>query len=251
MNSPHTDNHKRWEDRSVVDYYVNSSGLWGNELRLFEKYIQPGATVLDIGVGGGRTTAWLANRARTYLGIDYSSGMIDACKIRFPALEFRVADATSLDSIESASFEVAIFSFNGIDNIHPQAARRRCLEEVSRVVVPNGVFIFSEHNARQILVWPRLHGTDPGRMVWRTLRSIYGSAKLLLRRLCNGALRHGCGYERDPVHGGLVHYLTTPNHLRSELAAVNMDLIEIAGPDWPQKTSKIATPWYYYVCKKL
>ena len=252
MTNRHFDNRERYEDQSVVDYYtiLNLDGLWENELNLFEKYVRPGASILDIGVGAGRTTPWLARRAGNYLGVDYSVSMIEACKIQFPELAFDVADATALDSIESSSFDVIVFSFNGIDNIHPLAAREKCLNEVARVLKPGGLFIFSEHNAKQIVAWPIFRNADFARILWRSLRSIYGTARLLIRRVRSGVIRQGRGYDSDPVHGGLLLYVTTPQLLRLELASINMDLIEVAGTRWPKKAWDISTPWYYYVGRK-
>src|SRR5580700_386044 len=47
-----------------------------------------GSEVLDIGVGGGRTSAHLVQLGVKYTGIDYSPSMIARCKSRYPALEF-------------------------------------------------------------------------------------------------------------------------------------------------------------------
>ena len=45
--------------------------------------------VLDIGVGGGRTTGLLADDARSYVGIDISPEMLDLARDRFPGHDLR------------------------------------------------------------------------------------------------------------------------------------------------------------------
>jgi len=40
-------------------------------------------SMLDIGVGGGRTTVHFAPLAKQYLGLDYSTEMVEACQSRF------------------------------------------------------------------------------------------------------------------------------------------------------------------------
>jgi len=101
--------------------------------------------VLDIGVGAGRTTAYLATVAGQYCGVDYSPKMIGYCRDRFPGLEFILADAADMPMLASGSFAFILFSFNGIDSVD-HAHRLRILGEVRRLLAPGGRFAFSAHN---------------------------------------------------------------------------------------------------------
>ena len=83
--------------------------------------------------------------------------MVEACRNKFPQLSFVQMDATDLSVVASASIDVVVFSFNGIDCIHPVKSRMQCFREVSGVLVSGGLFIFSEHNARRVIVKPKLH----------------------------------------------------------------------------------------------
>jgi ubiquinone/menaquinone biosynthesis C-methylase UbiE len=127
----------------VVDFYVQLEGLFPAEEHLFSKYIPVGSVVLDVGVGGGRTTPHLAARAKRYVGVDCSSPMIEQCRRRFPAFEFILADATDLSSIPDSSFDATVFSFNGIDYVPTDEARITCLRELRRVTRPSGCIILS------------------------------------------------------------------------------------------------------------
>ena len=122
---------------------------------LFETYIPPGSAILDLGVGGGRTTSYLANRASRYVGVDYAAAMVKACQAKFPDLEFVVADAANLSIFPDASFDVVVFAFNGIDYVLPEQSRRSCFEHIRRVLKAKGVLIFSSHNARAVLIRPQ------------------------------------------------------------------------------------------------
>src|SRR5215813_9059413 len=157
---------------SVVEHYVRLQGLQPCEAHLFNKYVTQGAEILDIGVGGGRTTPYLSTKARRYVGIDYAQAMIDACRRRFPELEFQCEDATDLRRFGDGSFDVVVYAFNGIDYIPTDQGRLRCLAEVRRVLRPGGRLIFSSHNARFMFLIPMLSGADPLRFVWRIARSI-------------------------------------------------------------------------------
>ncbi len=64
--------------------------------------------MLDIGVGGGRTTRHFAPLARTYLGVDYSAAMIARCKREFPSFRFAVADARRLAFAADESYDLVL-----------------------------------------------------------------------------------------------------------------------------------------------
>ena len=65
------DNLVRYRTPSVVSYYAAATQLQPAERELFNKYLQPNVSILDIGVGGGRTTPYLAELSHHYVGIDY------------------------------------------------------------------------------------------------------------------------------------------------------------------------------------
>jgi SAM-dependent methyltransferase len=138
-------NRRVYERRSTASYWTTE--LSPAEQSILARYAPDidGKDVLDLGVGAGRTTGFLATRARRYLGIDYSSRMVGVCRQRFPAAEIRHGDARDLGWIAGESFDFVLFSFNGIDNVDHQG-RMRALGEVYRVLRPGGLFAFSSHN---------------------------------------------------------------------------------------------------------
>jgi ubiquinone/menaquinone biosynthesis C-methylase UbiE len=237
--------------RDVVNEYAAAQGLQGAEEYAFEKYIRRCDAILDIGVGGGRTTPYLSARASRYVGIDFSSGMVQACRQRFPTLEFHHADASDLSLFRNADFDVVVFSFNGIDNISTNEARARCLREVQRVLRPGGHFIFSSHNARGVLVWPDFRGATLTRACWRMARSAVKTIGRARHRIFTSAFRRGIGYVIDPVHGGLVTLLSTPRAIKPELEATGFVVAETVGSAHPRKAPAWASPWHYYVLTKL
>lgn len=107
------------------------------------------ARMLDLGVGGGRTTLHFAYCVREYVGVDYSESMIRECRRRFAKESrppsFVVGDARSLPVFAVASFDFILFSLNGIDSVN-HADRLTILKEIRRVGKPGGWFCFSSHN---------------------------------------------------------------------------------------------------------
>jgi SAM-dependent methyltransferase len=109
--------------------------------------------VLDLGVGAGRTTPWLAPGAASYVGLDYSQIMVTLCKARHPDRTILWGDARNFSTFADGSFDFVFFSYNGIDAVG-HADRQRILREIARVIRPSGMLAFSSHNLDCISHWP-------------------------------------------------------------------------------------------------
>jgi SAM-dependent methyltransferase len=104
-----------------------------------------GKKLLDIGIGGGRTTKFLLDISSDYTGIDYTSDCVAAARQRFPNTNLLCRDARNLQEFGESTFDFVLFSFNAIDYmIHED--RLSCLAEIKRVLRPGGWFMFSTHN---------------------------------------------------------------------------------------------------------
>jgi len=140
-------NRDAYNNSKAVSFYKDYARVQPPEKTIFGELEPKLSTlrVLDIGIGGGRTTELLAPKAKHYVGIDYAQEMVEAAKERFPSHDIRWGDATNLSDFADASFDVTLFSFNGIDCIG-SSERERALQEMFRVTVPRGLVIFSAHN---------------------------------------------------------------------------------------------------------
>ena len=267
-------NLQTYETPQVAAHYAALAYLTSCERLLFETYIKPGSAILDLGVGGGRTTAYLAQRASRYVGVDYAAAMISACQAKFPGLEFVVADAADLSAFSDNSFDVAVFAFNGIDYVVPQQARRACFKHLHRMLKPGGVLIFSSHNARAVLAPPRWNAERLRRsarrfsagsniLYWMLLailtsarsvlalcQSAAASLFRLVKRIPSPVFWRGEGTLVDPVHGGLLTHYCTPERAIAELEALHFQLERISGNEHPRSSHRYATDWYYYVFAK-
>ena len=79
-------NNKRvYESEDVIRFYAEQSDLQKPEATILNELRNrlPKMRMLDIGVGAGRTTTHFAVLAKEYIGIDYSSKMINACSRKF------------------------------------------------------------------------------------------------------------------------------------------------------------------------
>lgn len=112
-----------------------------------------GRKVLDIGIGGGRTTRFLLPLAGNYIGVDYSPDMIKKVASSFPGSRLEVRDARDLSAYRDGEFDFVLFSFNGMDCIAHEG-RMQTMGEVHRVLKLGGLFVFSSHNRERPILKP-------------------------------------------------------------------------------------------------
>ena len=270
-----TANLRTYRAPEVASHYAALNYLTPCEQLLFRTYLRPGMSVLDLGVGGGRTTPYLSRVASRYVGVDYSETMIHACRRKFPNLSFFLADAADLSALENASFDAVVFSYNGLDSVVPDQKRLRCLRECRRVLRADGVLVFSSHNPRSILLrvdWDRkrlrafartllssrsplfplvVSGLTMMKATHAFIRSVSGSALRTIRNLPLAAFWRGEGNLYDPVDGGITVHCSTPKRVVAELAQLDFRLLQSMGDDYPRHSHSLLTDWYYYVFSKI
>jgi SAM-dependent methyltransferase len=132
---------------SAVQQYANDHGLFPSERTALDsvRASARGKTILDIGVGGGRTVRPLLEVSGDYLGIDYSPEMVKACRQLHPDVKLELMDARRLDGIADASIFLAMCGCAGVGMVSHED-RLLILREVFRVLQPGGVFLFSAYN---------------------------------------------------------------------------------------------------------
>jgi SAM-dependent methyltransferase len=133
--------------RDLVTYYSTTSELMPGERILLERLRADiaGKDVLDMGVGTGRTTPFLAALSRHYVAFDYSPEMVQRARSLHPGLEIVECDARDLSRFGRDRFDFLLFSFNGIDSVS-NADRQTILAQVNAALRPGGAFMFSSHN---------------------------------------------------------------------------------------------------------
>ena len=141
------------------------SGLYPVEVDVIARHFPPPpARVLDMGCGAGRTTIGLEAAGYDVEAFDLSEDLVDEARKRVRQTTVHVMDAREL-AFPDESFDAVLFSFNGLDCVHPSAERRRVLVEVMRVLRPGGTFYYSGHNA--IAAWTPRPGDTLGKLYRR------------------------------------------------------------------------------------
>ena len=140
-------NRGTWRRRGALRQFGTASGWLEPGEQAAIEYVAPSVRdtpILDIGVGGGRTAPLLTALSADYRGIDYLAEMVALAHRRFPAFSFLEMDARRL-SFPDQSFRLVTFTYNGIDSVD-LAGRMAILQEIHRVLIPGGYFVFSALN---------------------------------------------------------------------------------------------------------
>ncbi|HEV2990176.1 MAG TPA: class I SAM-dependent methyltransferase [Candidatus Angelobacter sp.] len=252
----------------IVQDYEEQAYITPCERLLVSTYIKPGMAILDIGVGGGRTSELLAAGASRYVGIDYVPEMIRICQKKYPQLDFLVGSATDLSPFQDGSFDVAVLSFNTLDDIVPDENRWRCLRECHRVLRDDGLLIFSSHNPRAIFArpdWktaanggaaqdaaPNVRGISIWSRLTGCMRALRRAARSSIKRTRLYAFKapfwRGEGHTLDTV--GLKTHFWVPRAVIHELKQLGFTFVAMQGDDYPLKSHWLLTEWYYYVFSK-
>jgi len=247
-----------YRSAEIVSNYTRESGLQPAERTIFNELSAelPAMRLLDLGIGGGRTTAELASKVREYTGVDYSPEMIRVCEQKFGGangrITFSVCDARDLSRFQDASFDTVLFSYNGMDCL-PHEDRLKILAEILRVLRPDGWFVFSSHN---LLHFPRFFRFPWVTSLARMRRRIKKRRKLL---------QHHPDYReiaRQPhafVYDGTFdcsvrHYYITPENQVRQLREAGFREVRLFAEDGSEVA--VSAPrldrntWIYYLCRR-
>jgi SAM-dependent methyltransferase len=121
------------------------AGVWQVLVRdYFQKWIPPGATVLDLGCGYGE---FLNNVvAKRPIGIDFNGDAADHLE---EGIEFHQGDVTDLSMLPDNSVDV-VFTSNMLEHLRGKRAVERLIVESRRLLVEDGQFIAMGPNMRYL-----------------------------------------------------------------------------------------------------
>lgn len=215
----------------VVSYFKGLRGLQKPEADVLER-VAPTASdkrMLDIGVGGGRTTAHFAPPFFEYVGIDSAEPMVQACRKRFTKSmdngHFEVCDVRSMTRFADGTFDFILFSYNGLDYIDHEG-RLRALSEIRRVAKKGARFLFSSHNLdalRQKRLWKLWRSNPPAGEVLSRDWAIVNDGALMFR---------------------LSTYYIRPEAQVAQLEAAGFGNVEVLRVSNGSRVDR----WLYYLC---
>ncbi len=253
-----------YSNKKVVESYGSASDPLPEEETLMQVLGDALAKsrMLDIGVGGGRTTCVFAPKVLQYTAIDISKEMIDFCLMRFsgdfPKSRFLVGCASSFGQLmPDEQFDFILFSFNGIDHLDHDL-RLKCLSEVYSKLTPGGFFAFSSHNLNRKdfrkRAIPIKISANPIKLAWRLGRYIKArlSWQFKNRKVDFDEIER-VGYGRiweeatSPGAGGFSHmYYISRENARKQIEQVGFSFVRTIAALEQESDNR----WIYYLCQK-
>lgn len=220
----------------------------------------PEMTMLDIGVGSGRTAYTFAAITKRYVGIDYSPVMVELSRERIGEDEttrFEVCDARDMAQTLGERFDLVLFSFNGLDSVGHED-RLRILSQAREVVKDDGRFFFSSHSIATLPMranFPELRPLHPVRSAYTVVRAARLAWKLeRANRGARGWERRGWAQLRDDAHDfqGLWYYVL-PEYQVTQLGEAGFSVVEVYDVDGRpvSPSSPGRGPWLHYLCAPL
>lgn len=238
----------------VIESYENLDMMLKPEKLLLEQ-LAPSIRdqkILDIGIGGGRTTKYLLQLSKDYTGIDYSPEFVAVAQAKYTEARILCCDARDLTIFADQSFAFVLFSFNSIDYI-PHEDRKKALREIYRVLKPGGVFMFSTHNRDHEgfnqLPWQGAFQFNLN-YVKNCLYCLYYLPKHL-RMKKHENFQPEYAVINDNAHGFslLAYYISIPEQTK-QLAEIGFSSVEAYDMEGRLVTSDTTFPWTYYLAKK-
>lgn len=247
-------NKRAYARADVVAHYASLDMLLEPERLLFERLAPAlrGKRILDIAVGGGRTTKYLLEISRDYTGVDYTPQFVEAARRKYPQANILWCDARDLSIFADDTFDFVLFSFNGIDYV-PHGDRLTALREILRVLKPGGAFMFSSHNRDHEnfnkLAWQERFRLSPAHLKHVLYCLLHLPRHLRMRR--HEVHTEEFSLINDNAHGFslLAYYISVPRQLE-QLARVGFSDAEAYDMEGRRVTRDTRFPWIHYLARK-
>lgn len=129
-------------------------------VRYIEKYLTPGAKILDIGAGAGEYSLHFARQGYPVSALELADANISAFRAKTtPANRVDLAQGNALDlsRYSDSTFDIVLL-LGPLYHLHEDADKLRCIEEAKRVCKPDGKIFFGFiSNDMVILTMQQLH----------------------------------------------------------------------------------------------
>lgn len=133
---------KTRQDYNLIaqDFSSKRETFW-EEFSFLKNWVMAGEKILDLGCGNGRLAELFKEKNIEYFGVDNSERLIEIAKKKYPRGKFQVAEAFNLPFPDN--FFDKVFSLAVLHHIPSYEYRAKFLEEVKRVLKPEGILILT------------------------------------------------------------------------------------------------------------
>ena len=137
--------YRRFDENSRLNKSQAARVEFLTTVRYIEKYLSPGAKILDVGAGAGEYSLYFARKGFHVSALELANENIAAFRKKMTdndQIELAQGNALDLSRYESNSFDMVLL-FGPLYHLHDEKDRLRCIEEAKRVCKPEGKIFFA------------------------------------------------------------------------------------------------------------
>lgn len=113
--------------------------------RYIEKYLKPGAKILDIGAGAGEYSLYFARKGYPVSALELADANIRAFRAKMTdhdSVDLVQGNALDLSRYDNDSFDIVLL-FGPLYHLHQEKDKLQCIAEAKRVCKPDGKIFFA------------------------------------------------------------------------------------------------------------
>ena len=114
-------------------------------VRYIERYLKPGASILDVGAGAGEYSLYFARKGYEVCALELAESNIQAFRQKIlpeDQIELVQGNAVDLSRYEDERFD-AVLVFGPLNHLHSFEDQQRCIAEAKRVCKQDGKLFFA------------------------------------------------------------------------------------------------------------
>lgn len=137
--------YRRYDEDSRLNKSQAARVEFLTTVKYIEKYLTPGAKILDVGAGAGEYSLYFARNGYQVSAVELADANITAFRAKMTEkdhIDLVQGNALDLSRYESDSFDIVLL-FGPLYHLHEEADKLRCIEEAKRVCKPDGKIFFA------------------------------------------------------------------------------------------------------------
>lgn len=136
--------YRRFDENSRLNRSKAARVEFLTTVKYVERYLTPGARILDVGAGAGEYSLYFSRRGFAVSALELADSNVEAFRRKLTpedTVELTQGNALDLSRYEDGSFDV-ILLLGPLYHLHSEADKLRCIAEAKRVCKPGGKLFF-------------------------------------------------------------------------------------------------------------